>query len=212
MSDDTLRELTDAELDQVVGGSFGGNAGGGPGKQINRIDRGLRGRAGHQRRRWQARQMHALQRVLYSHGGNSREAGQQRQRPVGVFEGTEPHGEREEGGEQNKLDREHDAQRGPAALARYAAEKSRKRDHGDEFRECQDLVENAVAAQHECRAQCDEIAGDMSDEKSAQPEKAHGVDETAIEREEGSDGEASARFGHAKLPGGRIIPASRLWP
>jgi len=31
MSDDTLRELTEAELDQVTGGSFGGPQGGGPG-------------------------------------------------------------------------------------------------------------------------------------------------------------------------------------
>ena len=90
--------------------------------------------------------------------------------------------------------------------------KSRERNDGDEFRECQDLVENAVATQHERRAERDEIAGDMGDEKAAQAEEAHGVDETTVEGKQGSDGEASARFGHAELPGGRIIPASRLWP
>ena len=131
----------------------------------------------------------------------------------GVLQRTELHGKREESGEQNNFEREHDAQRGPAALARYAAEKARERDHDDEFGQCQDLVENAVAAKHERCAERDEVAGDMGGEKPAQAKEAHGVNETAVEREQGSDGEASARFGHAKLQiGDRIIPASRLWP
>jgi hypothetical protein len=96
--------------------------------------------------------------------------------------------------------------------SRYAAEESRERDHGNEFGQCQDLVENAVAAQHERRAERDEVAGDMGDEKAAQAEEPYGIDETAVEREQGSNWEAAARFGHAKLLCGGIIPGSRLWP
>src|SRR5262249_62323502 len=105
----------------------------------------------------------------------------------------------------------HDTQRRPAAPSRYAAEESRERDHGNEFGQRQDLVENAMAAQHERRAERDEVAGDMGDEKSTQAEEPDGIDETAVEGEQGSNGKAAARFGHAKLFCG-IIPGLRRWP
>jgi hypothetical protein len=56
--------------------------------------------------------------------------------------------------------------------------------HRDEFGQGQDLVENAVAAQHQRRAEGDEVAGDMSDEQAAQAEEAHRIDKAAVEGEQ----------------------------
>jgi hypothetical protein len=54
----------------------------------------------------------------------------------------------------------------------------------NEFREHQHFGKNTVRAHHQRGSKRHEVAGDMREEKSLQPEKSGGVDEPGIETEE----------------------------
>jgi len=66
--------------------------------------------------------------------------------------GAERHGEQKKGREQDDLGPEHDAQHRHSAPPQRATGDARDYNHRDELGQRQDLVENAVAAQHQRRA------------------------------------------------------------
>jgi hypothetical protein len=69
-----------------------------------------------------------------------------------------------------------------------------------------------VTAQHQRRTERDEVAGDMGDKQTAQAEEAHGIDEATVEREQGSNREATAELEHRWSFFSRSLPRKGLSP
>ena len=90
------------------------------------------------------------------------------------------------------LGREQDAHDRQAARAQRGAGQPRQRDHQDEFRQRQDLADDAVGAEHQSGAERDEVSGDVRGEQALQAEEAGGVDEAAVERQQRRDRRRSA--------------------
>ena len=121
-------------------------------------------------------------RILDRHGGDAGKAGQQRRRRIAVRERPERHRQHEERDEQHHLRAQHEPHRGPSG-APPGRRRTHEGDDEDEFRQRQQLGDDAVGAEHR-GSEGHEISRHMGGEEALQAEKARGIDESGDETQQ----------------------------
>jgi opacity protein-like surface antigen len=116
--------------------------------------------------------MDALNRVLHRHRRHAGKTGDERSRRVAVRERPERDRKHEKRDEQQHLPGQEQRHRRPLPPRQQVGSDTDESDNEHELRQCQQLGDGAMGAEHQCCAKRHEVAGYVGSEEPLQAEKA----------------------------------------